>query len=85
MVEDPQPSGAGWLFHSKTLESYLNLLASSQRDDTLEACFGTLQNLTGHGGVVRTRALAPSRSDPHILVLLSAGADLFSHVRRSPE
>ncbi|XP_035488839.1 plakophilin-1 isoform X1 [Scophthalmus maximus] len=52
VVEDPQPSGAGWLFHSKTLESYLNLLASSQRDDTLEACFGTLQNLTGHGGVV---------------------------------
>nr|XP_019952033.1 PREDICTED: plakophilin-1-like [Paralichthys olivaceus] len=52
VVEDPQPSGAGWLFHSKTLQSYLNLLDSSERADTQEACCGALHNLTAHEGIV---------------------------------
>ncbi|XP_010897554.1 plakophilin-1 [Esox lucius] len=52
VMEDPNPKGAGWLFHSKTIESYLSLLGSSQRDDTLEACCGALQNLTASPGIV---------------------------------
>lgn len=52
VVEDPQPNGAGWLFHSKTLQNYLNLLESSQQEETKEACCGALQNLTTHDGIV---------------------------------
>ncbi|KAJ3602958.1 hypothetical protein NHX12_030702 [Muraenolepis orangiensis] len=52
MVEDPQPTGAGWLIHSKTLQNYLTLLGSSQKNDILEACCGALQNLTAHPGIV---------------------------------
>uniref|UniRef100_A0AAQ5YRR7 Plakophilin 1b n=1 Tax=Amphiprion ocellaris TaxID=80972 RepID=A0AAQ5YRR7_AMPOC len=52
VVEDQQPSGAGWLIHSKTLQSYLSLLGSSKREETQEACCGALQNLTAHEGVV---------------------------------
>ncbi|RVE73050.1 hypothetical protein OJAV_G00045470 [Oryzias javanicus] len=51
-VEDPQPSGAGWLFHSKTLSSYLSLLKTSKREETLEACCGAMRNLTAHEGIV---------------------------------
>lgn len=51
-VEDPQPNGAGWLFHSKTLQSYLSLLSSSQQEETQEACCGALQNLTANEGIV---------------------------------
>ncbi|KAM9859444.1 plakophilin-1-like [Aulostomus maculatus] len=52
VVEEPQPSGAGWLIHSKTLQSYLSLLSSSQVKDTQEACCGALQNLTAEDGIV---------------------------------
>ncbi|XP_078105191.1 plakophilin-1 [Sander vitreus] len=52
VVEDPQPNGAGWLIHSKTLQSYLTLLCTSQREETQEACCGALQNLTTNEGVV---------------------------------
>ncbi|XP_041835978.1 plakophilin-1 [Melanotaenia boesemani] len=52
IIEDPRPSGAGWLIHSKTLQSYLSLLGSSQREETQEACCGALQNLTAHEGIV---------------------------------
>ncbi|KAF6733839.1 Plakophilin-1 [Oryzias melastigma] len=51
-VEDPQPSGAGWLIHSKTLSSYLSLLKRSKREETLEACCGAMRNLTAHEGIV---------------------------------
>ncbi|XP_029007815.1 plakophilin-1-like [Betta splendens] len=54
VVEDPQPSGAGWLIHSKTLQSYLSLLSSSQKEDTQEACCGAMQNLTTHDSIVST-------------------------------
>ncbi|KAJ0064298.1 hypothetical protein NL108_001603, partial [Boleophthalmus pectinirostris] len=40
------PSGVMWLSHPKTMQTYLSLLASSQKDGTLEACCGALQNLT---------------------------------------
>ncbi|XP_041639808.1 plakophilin-1-like isoform X2 [Cheilinus undulatus] len=52
VVEDPQPNGAGWLIHSKTLQSYLSLLATSQQEETQEACCGAMQNLTAHEGIV---------------------------------
>ncbi|XP_072237796.1 plakophilin-1 [Leuresthes tenuis] len=52
VVEDPQPNGVGWLIHSNTLQSYLSLLGSSQREETQEACCGTLQNLTASEGIV---------------------------------
>ncbi|XP_078477638.1 plakophilin-1-like [Lampetra planeri] len=52
VVEEPQPSGAGWLIHSKTLQSYLSLIESSQRDEVQEACCGVLQNLTANEGIV---------------------------------
>uniref|UniRef100_A0A8D0DFG3 Plakophilin 1 n=1 Tax=Sander lucioperca TaxID=283035 RepID=A0A8D0DFG3_SANLU len=52
VVEDPQPNGAGWLIHSKTLQSYLTLLCTSQREETQEACCGALQNLTTNEGIV---------------------------------
>ncbi|KAJ7998751.1 hypothetical protein DPEC_G00208120 [Dallia pectoralis] len=54
IMEDQNPKGAGWLFHSKTMESYLSLLGASSRDDTLEACCGALQNLTASPGIVST-------------------------------
>lgn len=53
VVEDPQPNGAGRLIHSSTLQNYLSLLATSQREETQEACCGALQNLTAHDGIVR--------------------------------
>ena len=53
VVEDPQPNGAGLLIHSSTLQNYLSLLATSQREDTQEACCGALQNLTTNDGIVR--------------------------------
>lgn len=52
VMEDNNPEGVGWLFHSKALQFYLNLLSSSERDATLEACCGTLQNLTANEGIV---------------------------------
>ncbi|XP_049590363.1 plakophilin-1 [Syngnathus scovelli] len=52
VVEDPNPTGAGWLIHSKTLQNYLTLLGSSHRDETQEACCGALLNLTAQEGIV---------------------------------
>ncbi|KAK7916442.1 hypothetical protein WMY93_012203 [Mugilogobius chulae] len=52
VIEEPHPSGAGWLIHSKTLQSYLSLLGSSEKEETQEACCGALQNLTLHDGIV---------------------------------
>ncbi|XP_029358745.1 plakophilin-1-like [Echeneis naucrates] len=49
--EEPNPSGAGLLLHSKTLQTYLKLLGSSKREETLEACSGALQNLTANEGI----------------------------------
>ncbi|KAM9799018.1 plakophilin-1 [Syngnathus typhle] len=52
VVEDPKPTGAGWLIHSKTLQNYLTILGSSHRDETQEACCGALLNLTAQEGIV---------------------------------
>ncbi|KAL1272316.1 hypothetical protein QQF64_028178 [Cirrhinus molitorella] len=52
VMEDNNPKGAGWLFHSKALQMYLNLLSFSERDATLEASCGALQNLTANDGIV---------------------------------
>lgn len=43
---DSAPTGMMWLSHPKTMQTYLSLLGSSQKDGTLEACCGALQNLT---------------------------------------
>lgn len=43
---DSAPSGVMWLSHPKTMQTYLSLLGASQKDGTLEACCGALQNLT---------------------------------------
>lgn len=53
VIEEPQPKGAGWLIHSKTLQSYLALLGSSQQEEIQEACSGALRNLTAQEGIVR--------------------------------
>ncbi|XP_030623686.1 plakophilin-1 [Chanos chanos] len=47
-VEESAPKGIGWLYHTKTMQTYLSLLGSSQKDSTLEACCGALQNLTAN-------------------------------------
>ncbi|XP_028303371.1 plakophilin-1-like isoform X2 [Gouania willdenowi] len=52
VIEDSQPSGAGLLIHSKTLQNYLRLLGTSKRLETLEASCGALQNLTSQNSIV---------------------------------
>lgn len=73
MVEDPHPNGAGWLIHSKTLQTYLSLLDSSEQEETQEACCGALQNLTAHEGIVRETdegvAVAQWRIIPPLVLL----------------
>ncbi|CAJ1085125.1 LOW QUALITY PROTEIN: plakophilin-1-like [Xyrichtys novacula] len=51
LPEDPNPTGVKWLCHPKAMQTYLSLLGSSQKDATLEACCGALQNLTASKGV----------------------------------
>ncbi|XP_061552808.1 plakophilin-1 [Phycodurus eques] len=46
MLDEGDPKGAKWLCHPKAMQTYLSLLSSSQKDGTLEACCGALQNLT---------------------------------------
>lgn len=58
VMEDNNPKGTGWLFHSKALQMYLNLLSSSEKNATLEASAGALQNLTANEGVVRLTNLS---------------------------
>ncbi|XP_068170593.1 plakophilin-1-like [Antennarius striatus] len=52
VIEDHQPTGPGWLIHSKTLQNYLSLLGSSKHEEAQEACCGALQNLTVNEGIV---------------------------------
>ncbi|MBN3316743.1 PKP1 protein, partial [Atractosteus spatula] len=52
VMEDNNPKGVGWLFHSKAMQMYLSLLQNSNKDSTLEACAGALQNLTANKGIV---------------------------------
>lgn len=46
MPDDSVPTGVKWLCHPKAMQTYLSLLGTSQKDGTLEACCGALQNLT---------------------------------------
>ncbi|XP_055069791.2 plakophilin-1 [Misgurnus anguillicaudatus] len=52
VMEERNPKGVNWLFHSKALQMYLKLLSTSEKDATLEACCGVLQNLTAKDGIV---------------------------------
>ncbi|KAL6119620.1 pkp1 [Pungitius sinensis] len=51
MPEDSSPSGVEGLCHPKAMQTYLSLLGTSQKDATLEACCGALQNLTASKGM----------------------------------
>uniref|UniRef100_A0A3P8UKA8 Plakophilin 1 n=1 Tax=Cynoglossus semilaevis TaxID=244447 RepID=A0A3P8UKA8_CYNSE len=51
LPEDSAPSGERWLCHPRAMQTYLSLLGSSQKDGTLEACCGALQNLTASKGL----------------------------------
>lgn len=55
MPEESNPTGVKWLCHPKAMQTYMSLLGSSQKDATLEACCGALQNLTALKGAVRTK------------------------------
>uniref|UniRef100_H3DC40 Plakophilin 1 n=1 Tax=Tetraodon nigroviridis TaxID=99883 RepID=H3DC40_TETNG len=46
MPEETTSSGVNWLCHPTAMHSYLSLLGSSQKDATLAASCGVLQNLT---------------------------------------
>uniref|UniRef100_A0A8D0L6C0 Plakophilin-1 n=1 Tax=Sphenodon punctatus TaxID=8508 RepID=A0A8D0L6C0_SPHPU len=51
-LEDHKPRGAGWLYHSDAIRTYLSLMEQSKKDATLEACSGALQNLTASRGLM---------------------------------
>ncbi|XP_030634065.1 plakophilin-1 [Chanos chanos] len=51
VIEENNPKGTSRLFHSKTLQTYLSLLRSSENEKTLEACSGALHNLTASNSV----------------------------------
>ncbi|KAM8863620.1 plakophilin-1-like [Spinachia spinachia] len=51
MPQDSSPSGVEWLCHPKAMQTYLSLLGTSQKDATVEACCGALQNLTANKGM----------------------------------
>ncbi|KAA0706819.1 Plakophilin-1 [Triplophysa tibetana] len=48
------PEGVSWLYNRKSLQMYLSLLRLCQNESTLEACCGTLQNLTASKHLVST-------------------------------
>ncbi|XP_034065063.1 plakophilin-1 [Gymnodraco acuticeps] len=50
MPEESNPTGVNWLCHPKAMQTYMSLLGSSQKDATLVACCGALQNLTALKG-----------------------------------
>ena len=53
-MDENDSKGMSLLYHSKTIQTYLSLLGSSQKDATLEACCGALQNLTANKSQVRS-------------------------------
>ncbi|XP_027002974.1 plakophilin-1 [Tachysurus fulvidraco] len=52
MIDDFDPKGKSQLIHSKTLQTYLKMLGSSQNTNIQEACCGALHNLTAKKGIV---------------------------------
>lgn len=57
MPVDSDASGEKWLCHPKAMQVYLSLLDTSENKDTLEACCGTLQNLTAGRGLVSLKSI----------------------------
>ncbi|XP_026099268.1 plakophilin-1 [Carassius auratus] len=53
-MEKETPEGVDWLYNQKSLQLYLSLLGNSQKEATLEACCGALQNLTASKGPLST-------------------------------
>ncbi|XP_061592039.1 plakophilin-1 [Cololabis saira] len=72
-----EPSGATWLCHPKALDVYLSLLGSSEKDATLEASCGALQNLTGIEG-------AGSKAVSQILVQKLKSLFIMPSLLKSP-
>lgn len=56
---DSEVSGVQWLCHPKAVEAYLSLLSSSEKDATLEASCGALQNLTAGRKVRQKKHVLP--------------------------
>lgn len=52
LPEESTSSGVNWLCHPTAMQSYLSLLGLSQKDATLEASCGALQNLTASKDLV---------------------------------
>lgn len=77
VMEDNNPKGVAWLFHSKALKMYLDLLSFSERDATREACCGALQNLTATDGTV-------SNVLSHTIVQKLNGLKYISPLLQSP-
>lgn len=69
MLEGSAPSGVNWLCHPTAMQTYLSLLGLSQKDATLEASCGALQNLTASKGLVSTKKLIVRLSYHFCLVL----------------
>lgn len=76
LIIDKTPTGLSWLFHPTTMQTYLSLLGMSQKDGTLEAACGALQNLTAGKGLgssamsqIMTQKLGAL---PHLSPLLSS-------------
>ncbi len=53
-MEQDKPEGVGLLYNQKSLQMYMSLLGLSQKEATLEACCGALQNLTASKSSVCT-------------------------------
>lgn len=73
-TEENHPSGAALLTHSKTLQCYLSLLDTSQKEETQEACCGVLQNLTTNEGIVSCANAVWLLCRPETWISASTGA-----------
>lgn len=74
--EENEPAGIKRLFHTSAMQTYLSLMGTSQKDATLEACCGALQNLTaskGWGSMALSQTLVQKLGAlPHIGPLIKS-------------
>ncbi|XP_029291387.1 plakophilin-1 [Cottoperca gobio] len=77
MPEVSAPSGVNWLCHPKAMQTYMSLMGSSQKDATLEACCGALQNLTAIKG-------PGSSAMSQLMVQKMGGLQHMSRLLKSP-
>ncbi|XP_062400536.1 plakophilin-1 [Sardina pilchardus] len=96
VMEDNNPSGSAWLFHSRTLQMYRSLLGSSENPATLEACCGAMQNLTvttGTVSAVLSQTIVQKLNGLHVICpllksdnvhLKSSAVQLLGNLSRQP-